>query len=60
MDDAAGRSGGSFEAGDVVALKSGSPHMTVEFVKGDLVSCVWVGRGGTRRKQYHAYLLRLV
>ncbi|MCC7537539.1 MAG: DUF2158 domain-containing protein [Deltaproteobacteria bacterium] len=30
-----------FKAGDVVALKSGGPPMTVEEVEGSSVFCVW-------------------
>jgi len=33
----------TFEPGDVVALKSGSPAMTVIGVKDDGVHCVWYG-----------------
>jgi len=33
----------TFEPGDVVALKSGGPAMTVIDVKDDTVHCVWYG-----------------
>lgn len=32
-----------FKPGDVVRLKSGGPKMTVEFVRGNEVNCIWFG-----------------
>lgn len=31
-----------FKIGDIVKLKSGSPHMTVQHVEQDRISCVWI------------------
>lgn len=31
----------TFNSGDIVQLKSGSPAMTVDFVSGDDVTCNW-------------------
>ncbi len=40
-----------FEVGDVVMLRSGGPHMTVEQVDGNIVSTVWFDESQHLRRQ---------
>jgi len=40
----------SWQAGDVVELKSGGPRMTVDNVEGeDAVVCVWLDKNGEKK-----------
>jgi uncharacterized protein YodC (DUF2158 family) len=50
----------AIKVGDVVRLKSGGPHMTVQIVGGPLVYCVWFHAGATNNERTGAYLIEMV
>lgn len=49
----------SFQPGDNVRLKSSMTRMTVEWVDGDTVACVWIVHGQLGRGEFAAVTLVL-
>jgi uncharacterized protein YodC (DUF2158 family) len=54
----------TFKPGDVVMMKMGGPHMTVESIhqnKTDLIRCIWFSRGRkVQRDAFDDFSLKLV
>ena len=46
------------EIGDTVFLKSGSPELTIENIKGDIASCAWFVGNQQKRESYPINTLR--
>lgn len=48
----------TFEVGDVVVLKSGSPRMTIAAIEGEMAVCVWVDKGKSARDRFELVTLK--
>ena len=48
------------EVGDVVQLKSGGPHMTVEFFRNDRAVCTWIDGVKPMQRAFENLALKVV
>jgi uncharacterized protein YodC (DUF2158 family) len=48
------------KAGDIVELKSGSHHMTVDSIENDRATCTWITNGQRQTDRFPVASLKLV